>query len=110
MSGFEAALNLLREQRRTVKDVRWDIIRDEALKREDSAHHHQLLIQTQAEQTQLSSAITLLERVEAGDAVVVARGDVPGLASALTQAKNDPLKRRAPRQHGLVRKTVEVAA
>ena len=75
MSGsFEAALNLLREQRRVVTDMRWDILRDEDLKRSDPEHRNQLLAQTQAEQTQLSAAITLLERVvEAGGAVVLAR-------------------------------------
>lgn len=63
---FEAALNLLREQRRAVADVRRQVMGDEALKAEDPSHRRQLLVQTMAELNQLSDTITVLERVAQG--------------------------------------------
>ena len=69
--AFEAALNLLREQRRAVLDVRRQIMSDEALRAEDPVDHHRLLVQTLAEVAQLDAAIRTLEAAAAGRIIVV---------------------------------------
>lgn len=63
---YEAALNLLREQRRAVTDVRRQIASDEALRAEDPRHQHALMVQTLAEIGQLGAAIKLLEAASQG--------------------------------------------
>ena len=63
---FEAALNLLREQQRAVAAVRRQILADNDLRREDPGHRQDLLTQTLREIGQLSEAVTVLERVQAG--------------------------------------------
>lgn len=98
VSSFEAALNLLREQRRAVKDVRWAIINDHELARTDAGHRSDLLAQTLAEQGQLTAAIDLLEEVEAGTLVVVDAALSPGPA-----ARGEPPPRPA-RAHGLIKR------
>ncbi len=67
---FEAALNLLREQRRAVADVRQQIMSDAGLKAEDPKHHHALLVQTLAEIGQLGQAINTLVAVADGRVVI----------------------------------------
>lgn len=98
MSQFEAALNLLREERRAVMAARSQIMRDEDLKRADPGHRGSLLAQTMAELAQLARAITLLERVQSGDLVEM---DLPA------PPPTAPLVARAPemRMTGLVRRT-----
>lgn len=63
---MQAALNILREQRRAVMDVHRQILSDAALKAEDPAHWRQLAGQANAEAGELTAAITLLEKVMDG--------------------------------------------
>ncbi|MGH7021288.1 MAG: hypothetical protein ACREEY_15515 [Brevundimonas sp.] len=63
---MQAALNILREQRRAVLDVHRQILNDDALKVEDAAHWRQLAGQASAEAGELMAAITLLEKVMDG--------------------------------------------
>lgn len=98
MSMYEAALNTLREERRAVSAARAQLLRDEDLRRADPQHRNQLLAQTMAELAQLSRAITLLERVQAGDLVEM---DLPGPAAAPPPTERRP---PPPRQTGLIRK------
>ena len=63
---MQAALNILREQRRAVLDVHRQILNDHALKAEDAAHWRQLAGQASAEAGELMTAITLLEKVMDG--------------------------------------------
>lgn len=95
---YEAALNTLREERRAVAAARGQLLRDEDLRQADPRHRDQLLAQTMAELAQLSRAITLLERVQAGDLVEM------GLPEPAPPPA--PLDRRppAPRQTGLIRR------
>jgi len=72
VSIYEAALNLLREERRAVQDIRNAILKDDALKAEDPAHRSQLLTQTMNEITQLLAAISVLERLDSGALVEMA--------------------------------------
>lgn len=98
MSGFEAALNRLREERITVAEVRDQILKDEALRRADPAHRRQLLSQTMCELGELGRAISLLERVQDGDLVEM---DLP------EPAARPPA---APRLCGLVRRVQPMRA
>lgn len=98
MSMYEAALNTLREERRAVSAARAQLLRDEDLRRDEPQHRNQLLAQTMAELAQLSRAITLLERVQAGDLVEM---DLPGPAAAPPPTERRP---PPPRQTGLIRK------
>jgi hypothetical protein len=66
---MQAALNILREQRRAVVDVHRQILNDAALKAEDPAHWRQLAGQANAEAGELTAAITLLEKVMDGRVV-----------------------------------------
>jgi len=104
VSSFEAALNLLREQRRAVKDVRWAIINDHDLAKSDPGHRSDLLAQTQAEQGQLTAAIELLEKVEAGDLLIVDAST----AAARPEPAPDPaaIDPRRVRQTGLIKRFV----
>lgn len=68
---YEAALNLLREQRRAVTDVRRQIASDEALRAEDPRHQHALMVQALAEICQLGAAIRLLEAANDGRVTVL---------------------------------------
>lgn len=97
MSQFEAALNLLREERLAVQAARGAILRDSGLEISDPAHRDQLLGQTMAEMAQISRAITLLERVQSGELVEM---DLPAPARREPVAEGDP----PPRQTGLIRK------
>jgi|GEM_PF-2315649 len=74
---MQAALNILREQRRAVLDVHRQLLNDRALEVEDPAHRRQLLAQTMAEQRELSEAISLIERVMDGRLVEVAGKERP---------------------------------
>lgn len=74
---MQAALNILREQRRAVLDVHRQLLNDRALEVEDPAHRRQLLAQTMAEQRELSEAISLIERVADGRLVEVAGKERP---------------------------------
>ena len=96
MSGFEAALNRLREERLTVAEVRDQTLRDEKLRREDPAHRRQMLSQTMCELGEIGRAVDLLERVQAGELVEM---DLP-----------EPVVRvpPAPRQTGLIRRVQPV--
>ncbi|QBQ49077.1 hypothetical protein [Brevundimonas naejangsanensis] len=69
---MQAALNILREQRRAVLDVHRQLLRDHALEAEDPAHRRQLLAQTLTEQRELSVALSLIERVMDGRLVEIA--------------------------------------
>lgn len=69
---MQAALNILREQRRAVLDVHRQLLNDRALEVEDPAHRRQLLAQSMAEHRELSEAISLIERVTDGRLVEVA--------------------------------------
>lgn len=84
MSGprFEAALNLLREQQRAVAAVRRQILSDDDLRREDPAHRQALLTQTLREIGQLSEAVTVLERVQAGQSAYAAAPAGPRVVGA----------------------------
>ena len=68
---YEAALNLLREQRRAVTDVRRQIASDEALRAEDPRHQHALMVQALAEIGQLGAAIQLLDAAADGRVTVL---------------------------------------
>jgi len=97
VSQFEAALNTLREERRAVSAARAQLLRDEDLRRADPQHRNHLLAQTMAELAQHSRAITLLERVQAGDLVEM---DLPlTLPSGPMAPTSSPV-----RQTGLIRK------
>jgi hypothetical protein len=95
MSGYEAALNRLKEERLAVTDIREQILRDEELQASDPAHRRQLLSQTLCELGELGRAIDVLTRLESGDLVEM---DAP-----------EPTVRTviAPRQTGLIRRTPE---
>ena len=69
---FEAALNLLREEGRAVKDRVMEIRRDEALKAEAPAHRLQLLDQALAEMRQIGRAVSVLEAIQADDGLMPA--------------------------------------
>lgn len=97
MSQFEAALNLLREERLAVTAARGQILRDVVLEADDRAHRDQLLAQTMAEMAQISRAITLLERVQSGELVEM---DMP----PPTRRGPVPDEGPPPRQTGLIRK------
>ena len=71
MSIYEAALNLLREERRAVGDIRNQILKDDALKAEDPTHRSQLLTQTMNELTGLLASISVLGRLDAGTLIAV---------------------------------------
>lgn len=77
---YEAALNTLREERRAVAAARAALLRDDDLRRTDGRHRSQLLAQTMMELAELSRAIALLERAQAGDLVVV--DAAPAVATA----------------------------
>lgn len=97
MTTYQAALNVLREERLAVVEVRRTIMADEALRRDDPRHHSDLLTQTMAEAAQLSRAITLLERVQDGDLVEVETlADLPPI-----KPRSEP----ARRQTALIRPT-----
>lgn len=66
---FEAAINLLREERRASVEVRRTILRDRDLAEADPGHHNALLVQTLKEVGQITRAISILERLESGDLV-----------------------------------------
>jgi len=74
---MQAALNILREQRRAVLDVHRQLLNDRALEVEDPAHRRQLLAQSMAEHRELSEAISLIERVTDGRLVEVAGKEQP---------------------------------
>lgn len=63
---MQAALNILREQRRAVLDAHRQILNDDALKAEDPAHWRQLAGQASAEASELMAAISVLERLHDG--------------------------------------------
>lgn len=69
MSGYEAALNRLKEERLAVADAREHILRDKALQAEDPAHRRQLLSQTLCELGELGRAIDVLSRLHSGDLI-----------------------------------------
>lgn len=71
---FEAALNLLREERRAVVEVRRTILRDQDLRASDPGHHTQLCIQALREIQQLTRAIDVLDRMESGELIEVEAG------------------------------------
>lgn len=79
---MQAALNILREQRRAVLDVHRQLLSDHALEAEDPAHRRQLLGQTLAEQRELSEAISLIQRVADGRLVEVAGEPRPAAIGA----------------------------
>ncbi|HAL06365.1 MAG TPA: hypothetical protein DCP26_03275 [Brevundimonas sp.] len=83
---MQAALNILREQRRAVLDVHRQLLRDHALEAEEPAHRRQLLAQTLAEQRELSEALTLIERVMDGRLVEVAGEARPAPIGAWAEA------------------------
>lgn len=95
MSGYEAALNRLKEERLAVADIRDQILRDETLKADDPAHRRQLLSQTLCELGELGRAIDVLTRLQSGDLVEM---DAP-----------EPTARTVipPRQTALIRRTPE---
>lgn len=97
MSGYEAALNRLKEERLAVGDIRDQILKDDDLKGEDPAHRRQLLAQTLCELGELGRAIDVLTRLQSGDLVEM---DAP-----------EPVVRTVipPRQTALIRKTPEAA-
>ena len=79
---FEAALNLLREQRRGVEETRRLVMADDDLRTEDPRHRQALLDQMLAEIAQLSEATAVLERLQAGEAAYPDAPDGPCVASA----------------------------
>lgn len=83
---MQAALNILREQRRAVLDVHRQLLRDHALEAEDPAHRRQLLAQTLAEHRELSAALTLIERVMDGRLVEIAGETRPAPIGAWAEA------------------------
>jgi hypothetical protein len=85
---MQAALNILREQRRAVVDVHRQILNDAALKAEDPVHWRQLAGQANAEAGELTAAITLLEKVMDGRLI-----EEPG---ALLPARLGGWEERAP--------------
>lgn len=95
MSGYEAALNRLKEERLSVGDIREQILKDEALQASDPAHRRQLLSQTLCELGELGRAIDVLTRLQSGDLVEM---DLP-----------EPVQRPVPppRQTALIRRTPE---
>lgn len=66
---FEAALNLMREERRAAVEARLTILRDRDLEMSQPGHHHQLLVQTMREIGQLTRAIDVLDRMERGELI-----------------------------------------
>jgi hypothetical protein len=100
---FEASLNVLREELRAVTAARRAILSDRDLAAEDGVHHQQLLKQTMAEMAQHARAISLLERVAAGELVEMALPD-PVPPPAFVQAA------RPVRQTALVRRTPDAVA
>lgn len=103
MKSFEAALNLLREERRVVKDTRWAILRDHELAQTDPGHRNDLLTQTQAEQGQLTAAIELLEKVEAGELMVMDAALAAGMATLGSKAQVE-VSAPPPRAQGLIKR------
>lgn len=89
---FEAALNLLREERRAVEGVRAALMRDEDLRQSDPAHRDQLLVQTRAELAQITRAIALLSRVAAGELVEM---EAPDAGPGFTLGERGPPPARA---------------
>jgi hypothetical protein len=69
MSGYEAALNRLKEERLAVADIHAQLLRDDALKTEDLAHWRQLLSQAVCEMGELGRAIDVLTRLQSGELV-----------------------------------------
>jgi hypothetical protein len=100
---FEASLNVLREELRAVTAARRAILSDRELAATDGVHHQQLLKQTMAEMAQHARAISLLERVVAGDLVEMALPD-PVPSPAFVKAP------RPVRQTALVRRTPDAVA
>lgn len=63
-----AALNVLREEKMRVEDVRRCLFADTDLKATDPAEHHRLLVQTRVELAELTLAITcILQRMGGTD-------------------------------------------
>lgn len=91
---MQAALNILREQRRAVLDVHRQILNDAALKAEDSAHWHQLAGQAMAEAGELMAAVTLLEKVMDGRLVEEPGAMLPACLGAWEE--RGPGRLRAP--------------
>lgn len=77
MSTYEAAINLLREERRGVAEARRTLMRDEDLRQSAPAHRRQLLAQTQAEIVQLGRALDVLIALQDGDLVMANLDDRP---------------------------------
>lgn len=99
VNHFEAALNVLREELRAVTAARRAILSDRELAAAESVHHQQLLKQTMAEMAQHARAISLLERVAAGELVEMEMPD-PVTSRPFVQAPREvrqtALIRRAP--------------
>lgn len=98
MSGFEAALNRLKEEKLAVEDIHAQLLKDEALKAEDLAHWRQLLSQAVCEIGEHGRAIDVLTRLQSGQLVEM---DMP-----------EPVVPRAPeppRQTALIRRTPELS-
>lgn len=78
---FQAALNLLAEERRAVSDIRRQILADEALRLADPAHRSQLLTQTLHELSEIDDALGVMRSLNRGALLVQAHDAALGLTT-----------------------------